>query len=175
MLTYFTENGCIYYFNDFKPHAGPAGCDAVWEAMQNLTGDLNWYDLYRVEPSIIPTVQNREGKAMIGGVEKTYKRGMTHQEYTPWATHFKNKPQSRVMNDMLSDYVNNATTREALHIPSYAPGWDMCWGEDFTYDLQNEASIWIYPILKGAGIKLMFYSGDTDGAVPTWGSRRWIN
>ncbi len=22
--------------------------------------------------------------------------------------------------------------------------------------------------------KIMFYSGDTDGAVPTYGSRRWI-
>jgi serine carboxypeptidase-like clade 1 len=24
-------------------------------------------------------------------------------------------------------------------------------------------------------MKLMFFSGDTDGAVPTYGSRRWIN
>jgi len=34
--------------------------------------------------------------------------------------------------------------------------------------------MWIYPILKAAGIKALFYSGDTDGAVPTYGSIQWI-
>jgi hypothetical protein len=24
------------------------------------------------------------------------------------------------------------------------------------------------------GYKILFYSGDTDGAVPTYGTRRWI-
>jgi carboxypeptidase C (cathepsin A) len=34
--------------------------------------------------------------------------------------------------------------------------------------------MWIYPILKANGYKLLFYSGDTDGAVPTYGTKRWI-
>jgi carboxypeptidase C (cathepsin A) len=28
--------------------------------------------------------------------------------------------------------------------------------------------------LKAAGIKLMHYSGDRDGAVPTYGTRGWV-
>lgn len=28
--------------------------------------------------------------------------------------------------------------------------------------------------MKAAGIRMMFYSGDTDGAVPTLGSKKWI-
>jgi len=28
--------------------------------------------------------------------------------------------------------------------------------------------------LKDNGIKATFYSGDTDGAVPTYGSKQWI-
>jgi serine carboxypeptidase-like clade 2 len=44
-----------------------------------------------------------------------------------------------------------------------------------TYVAYREGSLWIYPILKKYGYRLMFYSGDTDGAVPTLGSRRWIN
>lgn len=28
--------------------------------------------------------------------------------------------------------------------------------------------------MKANGIKMLFYSGDTDGAVPTYGTKRWI-
>jgi len=34
--------------------------------------------------------------------------------------------------------------------------------------------MWIYEVLRGQ-IKMMFYSGDTDGAVPTAGSKAWIS
>lgn len=34
--------------------------------------------------------------------------------------------------------------------------------------------MWIYPILKAAGIRQIFYSGDTDGAVGLAGTRQWI-
>jgi len=34
--------------------------------------------------------------------------------------------------------------------------------------------MWIYRILQANKIPTMFYSGDTDGAVPTYGSKRWI-
>lgn len=33
--------------------------------------------------------------------------------------------------------------------------------------------MWIYPILRNK-IRIMKYSGDTDGAVPTYGTRQWI-
>jgi len=44
-----------------------------------------------------------------------------------------------------------------------------------TYKLQPEASYWIYPILAANGIRILHYSGDTDGAVPTIGTKRWID
>jgi hypothetical protein len=28
--------------------------------------------------------------------------------------------------------------------------------------------------LKYAGYRMVFYSGDTDGAVPTYGTKRWL-
>ncbi len=36
------------------------------------------------------------------------------------------------------------------------------------------ASQWIYPLLKGK-YKILKYSGDTDGAVATYGTQQWIN
>lgn len=43
------------------------------------------------------------------------------------------------------------------------------------YHYQQEASQWIYPILKFNGIRMLFYSGDSDGATPTFGTKRWID
>jgi len=43
-----------------------------------------------------------------------------------------------------------------------------------TYNSLREGSVWIYPILMNYNYRLMHYSGDTDGAVPTVGTRKWI-
>lgn len=32
-LQFFEDNDCIYYFNDFRNHSGPATCDPVWDAI----------------------------------------------------------------------------------------------------------------------------------------------
>ena len=66
--------------------------------------------------------------------------------------------------------------RTALHIPDALPGYNQC--DDFlytNYTAFQEGSVWIYPILKAYGYKLMHYSGDTDGGVPLLGTRRWIS
>jgi serine carboxypeptidase-like clade 1 len=139
----------------------------------NMTGDLNWYDLYRVDVTPLTLKgEDRYGSVIIGGQEKRYRRGMTMAEYTPWLKHSLN--EHKVMNDILTDYVNNASTRAALHIPDDVQAWEQCWGEKFTYVFNDKASQWIYPIMKEAGVRMVFYSGDTDGAVPTWGSKQWI-
>jgi hypothetical protein len=49
---------------------------------------LNWYDLYRVDASVVLKGEDRYGKVMIGGQEKKYRRGMTIGEYTPWLKPF---------------------------------------------------------------------------------------
>jgi len=55
-----------------------------------LTGDLNWYDLYRnTEAPVLLKGEDRMGSAMVGGVKKHYKRGMTQHEYTPWIKQMK--------------------------------------------------------------------------------------
>jgi hypothetical protein len=44
------------------------------------------------------------------------------------------------------------------------------------YTVQREASIWIYNIFRGYSprYRMLHYSGDTDGAVATIGTRQWI-
>jgi len=178
-MDYFDENNCTYYFNDFRPHSGPEGCDAVWNHMNDLAKDLWWYDLYMPADTILDakmmTPEERMGKTVVDGVEKTYRRGFTPREYTPWLANVN--PGSRtldlVMNDLLTDYLNREDVRAALHIPSDIPAWESC-STTLQYNLAQEGSFWIYPIMKGAGIKMIFYSGDADGAVNTYGTKRWI-
>lgn len=111
---------------------------------------------------------------MIDGVEKTYTRGFTLQEYTPWAKHLLTDTP-HVLGMSLSDYVNKQEVRDALHIPTNMKGWNQCAnGAGFTYHYQYEGSVWIYPIMKAYNYQILVFSGDTDGAVPTLGTRRWI-
>lgn len=64
--------------------------------------------------------------------------------------------------------MNNSTIRDLLHIPKYAQTWSDCSNIDYTNN--KTASEWIYHLLKDK-YRIMFYSGDTDGAVPTFGSQ----
>jgi hypothetical protein len=41
--------------------------------------------------------------------------------------------------------------------------------------MQQEGSQWIYTVLKTSGyIRMMHYTGDTDGIIPASGTRKWI-
>lgn len=72
----------------------------------------------------------------------------------------------------MTDYLNRADVRAALHIPIDVQAWEGCTNNPkFNYPFSYEASIWIYTILRPYGYQLMHYSGDTDGVVPTIGTR----
>ena len=74
-------------------------------------------------------------------------------------------------------YLNRPDVRKALNIPEYVQPFLDCNDEIFrTYQVLREGSIWIYNVLLGYSPKyrMLHYSGDTDGAVATRGTRRWI-
>jgi len=175
----YTHSNCKVWFNNFKPMEGPPYCGDLWEQINKLTENLNWYDLYRPvynAGGLTDKSEERIAKTVIGGAEREYKRGYTVAEYTPWLKDFMkfDKPQA-VMGDAVSDYFNQADVRASLHIGDEIQPWEVCNGNaNWTYAYSREASQWIYPILKAAGVRQIFYSGDTDGAVGLAGSRQWI-
>ena len=118
------------------------------------------------------------GEAVVGGEVKKYKRSISLEQYTPWirSSPVLHKLAAGVsFGDPMADYLNRADVRAALHIPISVQAWEGCTTNKlFNYPFSYEASIWIYTILQRYGYHLMHYSGDTDGVVPTLGTRRWI-
>mmetsp|Transcript_556 Transcript_556/g.1068 ORF Transcript_556/g.1068 Transcript_556/m.1068 type:complete len:311 (-) Transcript_556:269-1201(-) len=177
-IQYFRDNNCTFFFNDFRNPPGPAECETVFTAMQDMVSDLNWYDLYQPADASPLQAEQRYGKAVVNGTERTYRRGYTMAEYTPWLKHnFKEESafyQTR-FGDEMTDWINQEDVRKALHIDDSIEKFESCNNDiNEKWGYQNEGSFWIYPILKAAGIRMTFYSGDTDGAVPTYGSKRWV-
>ena len=69
------------------------------------------------------------------------------------------------------DYLRDPEIRYDLHIPEEAPEWNLC--SDINYRRDAVGSFDIYKELKGK-YRMLIYSGDTDGAVPTLGTQNWI-
>ena len=100
---------------------------------------------------------------------------MTMREYTPWVKHMYTGAEDEseiLLNDFFTEYMNREDVRKAFNIPSDVQAWQQCSNIDYT--MGAESSYWIYPLLKDR-YRMMFYSGDTDAAVPTYGSKQWIN
>ena len=75
----------------------------------------------------------------------------------------------------VNEYLNMASVRTSLHIPADAPAWEMCNGTiNSNYIRYANGSIDVYVQLQGK-YRVLIYSGDTDMAVPTYGTRDWIN
>ncbi|CAI2368611.1 unnamed protein product [Moneuplotes crassus] len=152
-------------------------CDKLQMKFYDLVSNINIYDVYR--ECFYDEGVDRLGTAKINGELKTYKRGMTAQEYTPFL--FKNKKDSLniippcVYGSGPTDFLNRQDVRDALNVETDQP-WELCVGEDrLEYEGFDKASYWIYPILKENKIRIMHFSGNADGAVPTQGTRAWIN
>lgn len=170
------DNDCHAYFHGVRPSTKTPECEAIAAKLQELTGSLNWYDLYRENYALSPLTlegEDRYATTVIGGEERRYKRGYTQAEYTPFALHMQNNKYSDViLGDYLTYYMNLAETRAAFNIPDSAPVYEQC-SSKLDYHVQDEASFWIYQVLRNK-TRLMFYSGDTDGAVSTYGTKQWI-
>ena len=64
---------------------------------------------------------------------------------------------------------------DALHVPATVTNWDLCREKgDLSYTKDRAGSIGIYSELRGK-YRVLVYSGDTDGVVPTYGTKAWID
>ena len=95
---------------------------------------------------------------------------MKMSEYTPWLKYTGSADP--ILGDYFTDYMNREDVRAAFNIPTEVQGWSQC-TRAIDYHELDECSMWIYPILRHQ-TRILKYSGDTDGAVPTYGTKQWI-
>lgn len=74
----------------------------------------------------------------------------------------------------MTAWLNQNDTKMALNVVDKP--WEDCnMTMNQNWVILDEGSQWIYESLKTSGyIRMMHYSGDTDGVVPTYGTKLWI-
>lgn len=135
----WTDHQCDLFFNGTiafnKTTASAKYCEDIWGMIEDLTGDLNWYDLYRKNLEVNTThdfwgnplgEDHRVGKTKLkDGRETTYKRGHTFYEYVGkwnkhhpavWAKDKGLKDDIYTIADQVGDYFNNQSIKDLLHI-----------------------------------------------------------
>jgi hypothetical protein len=99
---------CFKSFYDVLGHNGTDYCNEKWDKVMNLTGDLNWYDLFRKNYNTLGLEESRYGSTYVDGELREYKRGFTMEEYTPWMKHSRSlESRPRLMGNFVSDYMNS--------------------------------------------------------------------
>ena len=143
---------------------------------------VNVYDIFG-KCYVNPTLRARmtkERKLEASDLLEIENMGLTSDKYTPFLHHQEDKKHLKVVPPCvyakpILDYFHNATVMTQLHVDPAAPVWDLCVDSDkFPYTGSQNATEWIYPLLKGK-YRILKYSGDADGAVPTYGTQQWIN
>jgi hypothetical protein len=168
-------------------------CEGYFTQMFTLIQRVDIYNIFgicygtNINPALDDILnwdkQTTEWKKLPAG-----ERPKTFQEkYTPWVgptEEMKKKYLSEGDEVIIScdydcsgllTYLNRADVRTALHIKEEVVEYLECSGaaQGFHYTKLPECSQWIYEELLGK-IRMMHYSGDVDGAVPTDGTEAWI-
>jgi len=156
-------------------------CNDLFSEVANATKNINVYDAfgkcYKNPSDLQPSPYSSKPHAFYrSGNEVTLgKRYYTAADYTP----FLNKRNIKltppcVYSKAIIDYLNNATVKQQLHILPQSSTWDLCNAEiNQNYDRNPAGSVDVYVNLRGK-YRVLKYSGDTDMAVTSYGTRAWI-
>ena len=134
---------------------------------QNVTNDI--YE------TVVPNVNiyNIYGVCFPG--PSTYENYMNNQKRMSFLLRtgqLREVPPCVAWEGMLT-YLNNPTVQKAFHVDPSVTSWDFCANLDYVNDTIH-GSFYTYPNLINAGLNILIYSGDIDGAVPVIGTRNWI-
>lgn len=74
-----------------------------------------------------------------------------------------------------TEFFNTDYVKEALHVDTSIK-WSMCnTFVSITYSRSKTGTLHLYPNLIKEGLRIWFFTGDVDGAVPTAGSLYWFD
>ena len=143
--------------NDFSSAVCQNTTDFIGD---NVVGGVNIYDIY--------------GTCYAGQTERQYEDNQGKLKFLLDRNPGLKEVPPCIAWQGIYQYLNTPAVRTALHINPKAPAWEFCANLNYNPDYVH-GSYYTYPNLINAGLNIMIYSGDTDGAVPTIGTRMWIN
>lgn len=144
-------------------------CPQLFNQLNDFLEDVNIYDFYRYCFANSTSPGSEYFERFKGLYKKHY--GL-FEGYEP----DPNRPPC--IDDVGAyNFLNNDVTRKGLHIWDNASVWDnhtwyMC--ANINYTPSDNASYWIYPHMIQKGYRILVYSGDSDGSVPTIGTIGWV-
>lgn len=140
-------------------------CTQLYQDLHTMLYDINIYDFYRYCYGNSSSHELDYFQAFKGLYNKHY--GF-YNKYEPDT----NRP--RCVDDVGAYiFLNDQAVREGFHIWSNVSStWHMC--TNVSYTPGENASYFLYPSLIQKGYRILVYSGDTDGLVPTVGTIGWI-
>ena len=137
------------------------GCQPYVSKFDALVQDLNPYDIYDWHDRDFPVTNPDYARFL----DEKYKTGMREKQKL-----LKANPGFG-----METYLNNQEWRTAFHIDeSAAKTWSDC-NNTIKYTMGTAGTIGLYQnYFPGKGLKVLHYSGDTDGVVATLGTLNWI-
>lgn len=152
-------NNCNY--GGFSP-VYDSTCADLLDQFNTLTQDVNVYDIFGICYGLGPYPQLYNGE-----------HGFTASDYTPFLKGSLSLPPC-TFGTPIEAYFNRQDVKDALHISPDAPEWKLCSTRvGLEYQSDSRGSQFIYEALLGK-YRMLHYSGDIDGAVPTIGTQNWI-
>lgn len=144
-------------------------CNQLLNDLNTVLEDINIYDFYRY---CYPN-STSSGSQYFENFKSLYHK--TYGSYGGYEPDVNRPPCIDDVGAFL--FLNNQSVRQGLHIWDNTSvfadhTWYMC--ANISYTPGANASYFLYPYMIQKGYRILVYSGDSDGSVPTIGTIGWI-
>lgn len=177
---------CDYSYYDFNATKLNKTCSDLMDQLNDLMTNVQPYDLfgkcyYHKESSKLSLYSPNKNIFELTDEERKElrKRVITVVDYASFK--YRNRPDYHKLRDdipcgtydtVLLDYFNSDSVKKALHIDASVTDFQLC--SNIEYTMLPEGTFDIYQTLTADGnvkYKILKYSGDADGVVPTYGTQ----
>lgn len=181
---------CDLTYYDVEPDKLNPECQAMMDKLDSYMRNIQMYDvlgkcyfftsqdnerpqLYQTEDQKITALNAEKAELRKRGVVTKYNyANFLYRNRADYAQ-LKDEVQCSTYDAPLKEYFNRQSVRDALHIDPSVKTFELCTEIDYT--MSREATFYIYEELTKHGkYKILKYSGDSDGVLPTLGTQQWI-